>query len=73
VRRRVPIAVAVLTLLAAAIGEACPVCTTGTGEAVRAGIVTDFGTRLLAIVAPFPVLIAVVALLHRGWPPWRSS
>jgi hypothetical protein len=59
-------------LLAATDASACPLCNTGTGDAVRAGIVADFSGHLLAIVAPFPVLIAAVALLHRGWPPWRS-
>jgi hypothetical protein len=55
----------------AATALACPVCDSGTGEAVRAGILADFGTHLLVTVAPFPVLVAVVALLHWGWPPWR--
>jgi hypothetical protein len=51
---------------------ACPVCDTATGEAVRNGIAADFGSSLFATIAPFPVLLAVVGVLHRGWPLWRA-
>lgn len=51
---------------------ACPLCSTGTGDVVRAGIADDFGAKLLATAAPFPVLAAIVALLHWGWPGRRS-
>jgi hypothetical protein len=44
---------------------ACPLCRTETGEAVRAAVVADLGTGLLATLAPFGVLLAVVALVRR--------
>jgi hypothetical protein len=52
---------------------ACPVCDSSTGEAVRAGIAESFGPRLLATLAPFPVLIVVVALVNACWPDGRST
>lgn len=52
---------------------ACPVCVSSTGEAVRAGIAESFGPRLLATLAPFPVLIVVVALVNTCWPGRRST
>jgi hypothetical protein len=49
---------------------ACPLCTTGTGELVRAGIFDgNFVATMLGTVAPFPVLLAIVAALHFGWTP----
>lgn len=51
---------------------ACPLCVTEGGTAVRAAIRADFALHLVATVAPFPVLGAIVALLHRGWRPWSS-
>jgi hypothetical protein len=49
---------------------ACPLCSTGTGELVRAAIFDgNFGATMLATVAPFPVLLAIVAALHFGWTP----
>lgn len=71
VRGTVPAFGASVLVSFAATALACPVCDTGTGEAVRTGILADFGTHLLVTIAPFPVLAAVVALLHWGWPPWR--
>jgi hypothetical protein len=62
-----------LPLLCALDAWGCPVCDTGTGAAVRAGITGDFLFGLLATVAPFPFLAAVVAGLHWGWPFRRSS
>lgn len=56
-------------ILFARAAHACPVCNTETGAAVRAGIFDDrFVARLLATLAPFPVLLAAVAALHHGWP-----
>jgi hypothetical protein len=44
---------------------ACPVCDTATGQAVRRGILSaDLAGNLLATLAPFPVLLFLVALLH---------
>jgi hypothetical protein len=67
--RVAPLVVAFLAAAATA-APACPVCVTETGAAVRAGIAADFATTLAAVLAPFPVLAATVALLHRGWPAW---
>jgi len=48
---------------------ACPVCDTGTGEQVRAGILNeDFGRTLVAVALPFPILLGLVAAIHFGWP-----
>jgi hypothetical protein len=53
---------------------ACPVCDTGTGRQVRAGIFDDnFGRTLLAVAVPFPILLAVVAAIHFGWPATPRS
>jgi hypothetical protein len=63
----------VVPLLASA-GEAlaCPVCNTGTGDAVRAGIFDgSFVATLASALAPFPVLLGLVGALHRGWTPNR--
>ena len=46
---------------------ACTVCDSETGQQVRAGIFTnDFWSTLLAITAPFPVLLAAVAAVQYG-------
>ena len=46
---------------------ACPVCDTGTGEAVRAGIFDgNFAVNLIALLSPFPILIGIVAVIHFG-------
>jgi len=72
-RAVVPLALAVLaTVVLAAAGDAlaCPVCNTGTGAAVRAGIFDgSFLATLASALAPFPVLLGIVAALHRGWTP----
>jgi hypothetical protein len=60
-------------LLVAADADGCLVCNTDTGEAVRNGILDDFTFNLLATLAPFPLLFAVVAGLHWGWPARRSA
>lgn len=52
----------------------CPLCESATGEQVREGIFNaDFGSHLLAILLPFPVLVGIVALIYFGLPPWRKS
>ena len=66
----------VLTILGWTAGQAvattvsaCPVCDTGTGEQVRAGIFdAEFGRTLVAVLLPFPILLAVVATIHFGLP-----
>lgn len=51
----------------------CPVCSTSTGEQVRAGIFNaDFISTALMVLAPFPVCIGIILLLHFGLP-WRKK
>jgi hypothetical protein len=61
----------VVPVLAAACDVwACPVCDTETGALVRAGIFDGrFVPTLLAVAAPFPVLVAAVAWLRVGLSP----
>jgi len=43
----------------------CPVCDSAAGERVRAGLADDLlGVSVLAIVLPFLVLSAIVAVIH---------
>jgi hypothetical protein len=49
--------------------SACPLCESETGQKVRAGIFNDdFGFNLIVTFLPFPVLIAIVVLIHYGIP-----
>jgi hypothetical protein len=58
----------------AASAVACPICNTGTGDQVRAGILDEnLGSTLLAVLLPFPILLSLVALIHVGWPSRRSA
>jgi hypothetical protein len=46
---------------------ACPVCDTGTGRAVRAGLFEgDVVVNLLAVTLPFTLVACVVAFVHFG-------
>jgi hypothetical protein len=63
----------VALLICAAPALACPVCDSDTGVAVRNGIAADFASNVLVTLAPFPILTAIVAVLHYGWPPRRRS
>ena len=67
---RNPIIMSVLAVLAAAsTAIACPVCDTDTGQQVRAGILDEnFGSTLVTVLLPFPILLGVVAMIHFGWP-----
>ena len=59
----------ILTLLCAAPSFACPVCDTGTGETVRAGVFgSDFGINLLVTLLPFAVFAVIVSLIYYGMP-----
>lgn len=61
------LAVAVAAVPLAA--SACPLCNTPTGQQVRAGIFDhDFAMTLLTVLAPFPVLLLVLAAMHFGLP-----
>jgi hypothetical protein len=56
-------------LLAANVAFGCPVCNSGTGEQVRAGITDgNFAKTLFAVLLPFPVLLACLAVIRFGWP-----
>jgi hypothetical protein len=58
----------VAIILGAGPSAACPLCHTETGEAVRAGIFnSQFLPTALAVLSPFPLILAVVVALHRGW------
>lgn len=60
-----------LTLLCASPVLSCPVCDSGTGKAVRAGIFgSDFGANLLVTLLPFGVFAVLVAAIYHG-VPWQ--
>lgn len=57
--------------LPASAAVACPFCESPTGQQVRAGIFNvDFVDHLFLTLLPFPILLAIVALIYFG-PPWR--
>lgn len=60
-------------LILAAPLHACPICDTGTGQQVRAGIFDEnFWGTFIAVIAPFPVLLLVIATYHFGFPGLRN-
>ena len=57
-----------------AVAQACTVCNSETGQQVRAGIFGDeFWTTLVGVVAPFPVLLILIAVYHYGVPERRGG
>ena len=59
----------VVVLLMSATALSCPVCDTETGKDVRAGIFDEeFGRNAVLTLLPFPVLLAIVAMIHFGFP-----
>jgi hypothetical protein len=47
--------------------RACPLCDTSTGQAVRDGLFDgNLTANLLAVFAPFVLVLAVVAVIHLG-------
>ena len=71
VRLTSSLAVALLLIAAPALG--CPICNTGTGDEVRAGIFDgNFAYNLFATLLPFPLLVGIVAFIHFGGPRRRS-
>ena len=53
-----------LVTISSSAAEACPICDTATGQQVRAAIFGgDFLPTLFAILLPFPVLLALIALV----------
>lgn len=69
-RHRFLTAVSLAAIAAAAPpARACPLCDTGTGQRVRAGIFRDdFAANAARTLLPFPLLAGLVALVHYG--PW---
>jgi hypothetical protein len=64
----------VVQVVFASTAYACPVCDTGTGEQVRAGILNgDFAATAATVLLPFPILLGVVAIIHFGWPARRRA
>jgi len=71
--------VAVLVFASAA--SACPFCESETGQQVKAGIFNDqFWGNVLLTLLPFPVLLAIVALIYfdvsslwKNTKGWRRS
>ena len=60
-------------VLGASSAWACPLCESETGERVRAGIFNaDFGYNLFVTILPFSMFLAIVALIHTGWP-WAKG
>ena len=60
-------ATAILPILGASPARGCPLCNSETGRRVREGIFdAQFGPNLLATLLPFPVFLAIVALVHFG-------
>jgi hypothetical protein len=52
--------------------EACPVCDTGTGRAVRRGLFNEGSVKNLMLTAlPFPFFFGITAFLYYGPPPLR--
>ena len=51
-----------------ATASACTVCDSVAGEQVRQAIFgPEFGSTLLAVASPFPVLLIVLFAFHFGW------
>ncbi len=61
-----------LTTLLINTASACTVCESQAGQQVRAGIFGDeFWTTLVGVVAPFPVLLAIIAVYNYRMPRIR--
>lgn len=61
----------VAVLLSASSAVACPFCQSETGQQVKAGIFNDqFWGNVLLTLLPFPILLAVIALIYFDvpWP-----
>jgi heme/copper-type cytochrome/quinol oxidase subunit 2 len=57
--------VAIATCVLSGAVMACPLCRSDTGEAVRAAIVDEhLPISIVATVAPFALVLAIVALVH---------
>jgi hypothetical protein len=64
----------VFLLAASASAAACTVCDSESGAQVRATVFgPEFGATLLAVAAPFPVLLLLLAAYQFGWPGARFA
>ena len=65
----------VAVLLWASSALACPFCESETGQQVQAGIFNDqFWMNVLLTLLPFPILLAIVALIYFEFPgPGRNT
>jgi hypothetical protein len=63
-----------LSLMLAGAASACPLCDSDTGQEVRAELVDEhLGVSVMATVAPFAVVLGVVAAVHFGPPRIRRK
>lgn len=53
--------------------HACTLCDSATGVQVREGIAGGFGATLLAVLAPFPVLLLAVGLVNYSFSAKRDD
>jgi hypothetical protein len=61
------------TALISSTAWACTVCDSETSQQVRAGILgDDFWTTFVGVIAPFPVLLILVAVYHYGVPNFAA-
>ena len=52
-----------------ALNVGCTVCDSALGQEIRRGIFEEhFWSTLAAVIAPFPVLLAAIAAIHRLLP-----
>jgi hypothetical protein len=63
-----------LTMSANAVAvNACPICDSDTGRQVRTGIFgADFAANAFTVLAPFPVLLLLIAALRWALPTARD-
>ena len=75
-RARRAVGAAAVVVVSAAVGvpaAACPVCDTGTGDAVREGIREDLAVSVAATVLPFALAGGVIMAVHVGLSPARRK
>ena len=65
----------IVLLLNLASAAACPFCKSETGQQVKAGIFNDqFLGNVLLTLLPFPILLAIVALIYLDVPwPFKQT
>lgn len=54
--------------------QGCPICDSSTGQQVREGIFNeDFGSTLLKVLLPFPVVALLLAGINKILPKWLNE